>query len=145
MGQFSGTPFAEGERPGLQGIAGKHRSAVTCEDLRNKRYIRSSVNINATMRNCCPESPRWDYAIWYENQSPLIACVEVHPARSSHVDDIIAKKDWLEDLIKGNKLPPRRYYWIPTSGVGLSRSSPSWRKLALSKIRQCRVVFLDRQ
>jgi hypothetical protein len=103
----------------------------------------ASVNVDTTMSGSHPNDPRWDYVIWYRGKEPYLPCVEVHPADSSHVDEVIAKKNWLEGLVRGATSPRRRYYWVPTASVSLYKSSVGWRKLAESGITMRRIVFLD--
>lgn len=141
--RFEGLPFASGERVGLRALAGEHRPKVKCRDSQKTRNILASVDVDASMRESQPDAPRWDYVIWYDGIAPYLPCIEVHPANSGHVEDVIRKRDWLESILAGRGLPDRRYFWVPTADMALPKSGLSFRKISESGIRIKRIVFLD--
>lgn len=55
----------------------------------NTRLLEGSVDIDAATKKTYPESNRWDYALGYDG---LVYYVEVHPASTSEVNTVIAKK-----------------------------------------------------
>jgi hypothetical protein len=144
-GLFAAFPFAAGEMPGLRAIPKSHRARIAFKDAKNARNVVASADVDSTLRYnpTYSNAPRWDYIIWYGGAKPYLPCVEVHPADSSHVNDVIAKRDWLETLLRGAAVPARKYYWIPTSSVSISKTGPSYRRLMASGISLRRIVTLD--
>lgn len=79
-----------------------------------------------------------DYAIGYEQKAWF---VEVHPANTSNVKEMLKKVEWLEGWLKdkGSQLAEIRrdhlHYWIPSGKVCISKTSPQYRSLAKHKLQ----------
>ncbi len=65
-------------------------------------------------------SPRWDYIVGYNEQAYFI---EVHPASTSEVDNMIKKLDWLKKWLMENASAvynmkgPNPFFWIASGKV----------------------------
>ena len=91
-----------------------------------------------SLKGLYPNASRWDYAIGYEQKAWF---VEVHPANTSNVKEMLKKVEWLEGWLKdkGSQLAEIRrdhlHYWIPSGKVCISKTSPQYRSLAKHKLR----------
>jgi len=125
--------------PGLRAVAGAYRTKLLAS--RTQCRWRGSVDIDAALAARCPNDPRWDYAVGfgYDRRPDGVAYVEVHPATSDHVDDVIRKKNWLTTWIARcapalRSLTVGGFHWVSTDGVHIHPGSPQSRKLALCGI-----------
>ena len=67
--------------------------------------------------------------------------VEVHPADTKNVKEVIQKKKWLESWLE-ERAPKLReikavntpYYWVPSGRVAILKNSPQYRRIALNHI-----------
>ena len=125
--------IASGFRVGLQAL-GANSSVIKAK---NNRNINGSVDIDATTNSLYPQASRWDYTVGYEEYAYF---VEVHPANTSNINEMIHKKEWLEywlnihapELEKIKAKAP--YYWVPSGRVAILKTSPQFRKIALNHI-----------
>lgn len=95
-----------------------------------------SVDLDASLRDSEPNSPRWDYILARRDGSTEGA--EVHPAKASEVNAVVAKKRWAERLLLARcGLRVDRWYWIrpPRSPLQFTPQSPKARALAMSGIQ----------
>jgi hypothetical protein len=102
----------------------------------NNRSLNGSVNLDGCVSGEYPASPRWDYIIGYKDAAYF---VEVHPASTSNVNEMIAKLNWLKswlkregteiNTIKATNMPFR---WVASKGVGIVKDSPQALRLAKS-------------
>lgn len=75
--------------------------------------------------------------------------VEVHPANTSNVDEVVKKKKWLDVWLKTNALDLKAmmagtsYYWIASGKVAILPNSPQARKIAKNKLVLCKELNLD--
>lgn len=100
------------------------------------RKLQGSVDIDESTKKLYPEDARWDYAVGYGDKAYF---VEVHPANTSNVSEIINKASWLEWWLKEKakelgKIRNDALFWIPTGKVAILPNSPKFRQLACSKI-----------
>jgi len=122
------TPELEGAwQPGLRALGAKSAKVT----LRNGSLCGGSVDIDAHLQARYPDKPRWDYAFGYAKTAHF---VEVHPARTSEVDAVLAKYAWLRGWLLG-KAPdlqslPKEFHWVATNGISILKSSPQSRLLA---------------
>jgi hypothetical protein len=122
---------------GLQALRAADRSRVS---VVHSRRIVGSIDIDAATRQQHPHDPRWDYAVGCQNSSNahFVHWIEVHPANSRHVDEVIQKQNWLRGWVSAHasKLHqlPAKYYWVASGRVALPPSSPQRRRLAQSGI-----------
>lgn len=135
-------PAAVGQtyRPGKGALESKHRKQV---DSGSPRRLTGSIALDAALARQPPYShqPRWDYGIGYEppQGSECAIWIEVHPAATSNVKEVVDKLNWLRSwlrneasdlgLMTGAAPNVPSYVWIATSGVHIPRNSPQARKL----------------
>jgi len=134
-------PLSAAFRDGKQALKHEHRTLVTCK----RGKIVGSIDIDGTLARE-PEhrdAPRWDYGLGYRapNDSNCALWVEVHPASTSNVAEVIAKLRWLRGYLASNaasllKLSraasPKPFVWIATeAGVHMTPNSPQARRLRL--------------
>ena len=80
-----------------------------------------------------PTANRWDYLLL--NNSDIEGYfVEIHPASTSEVTTMIAKKQWLKkEIIKQyyNTIDNKKYkiVWIATKGIHITKNSSQMRQL----------------
>ena len=136
--QAAPAPVAGAFRAGKQALPGQHRSLVTCAD---SRRLTGSVNLDAALQPSLPNAPRWDYGLGYQpiSGAERAVWVEVHPAATSNVGEVIRKLDWLRTWLRqpgralgrlthGNgEIGP--FVWIATGRVGINANSPQRRRL----------------
>lgn len=123
----------EGYCNGLQALGGNAaKVAVT-----DTRKLNGSVDIDACTLELYPNETRWDYAIGYDEKAYFL---EVHPANTSNVKEMIQKADWLKQWLQ-RKAPALKaiaangsFYWVPSGKYAIQPNSPQYRKLAQSKI-----------
>jgi hypothetical protein len=142
---------------GLQAIKGEHRQAIKIGD---PKRLQHSIDLEACLTPVAPGMSRWDYALGWRTAKDADCCcfVEVHPANTSHVDDVIAKKtaivQWLMSnayeiigLVKRSEVSIGHsvWHWIATNAsVSIQSNSPQARKLAQAGInRPQRQVALE--
>jgi len=80
-------------KPGLQALSGDSEK-VKCKKTRD---LDGSVNLDDCVKSKYPNDPRWDYIISYKDQNYFI---EVHPASTGEVKEIIKKITWLKRWLK---------------------------------------------
>jgi hypothetical protein len=130
--------LAEAYRRGLGALQKIDRGRIQC---RNTRNLAGSVNLDEALADSHPNDPRWDYGIGIRNNrgSDRVTWVEVHPASSSHVQDVLDKFAWLRrwlassaPLLNGILA---EYVWVASGSVHIPPDSPQRRRLALQGIR----------
>lgn len=128
-----GTPdVANGYCFGLQALENIDKSAV---NLKDKRKVDGSLNIDKETKDLYPNDSRWDYAVGYDDK---VFFVEVHPANTSNISEMAKKKEWLKNWLQSkapllDALPSGhpRFLWAATeSGVHISNQASYMRKLA---------------
>lgn len=100
------------------------------------RKLQGSVDIDDCTKNLYPHDARWDYAIGYNDKAYF---VEVHPANTSNIVEMMNKAKWLETWLKNKalelgKIREDKFYWIPSGKVAILKSSSQYRQLALHKL-----------
>jgi len=128
-------------REGLQALKGGHRARVVCE---NSRRLTGSVDVDQALASRHPIDSRWDYGIGIQNPQgkERAIWVEVHPAATSNVTEVINKLRWLKNWLKTEAPGLDRltrgiagetgFYWVATSGVNIRKGSPQARQLAVA-------------
>lgn len=90
--------IADGYCQGLQAL----RANATTVTAENTLHLEGSVDIDACVHNLYPNDSRWDYAIGYEGKSYFL---EVHPANTSNVSEMLNKAKWLKKWLQDKALP----------------------------------------
>ena len=130
-------------REGLQALGSKDAGKVKPQ---NPRKLSGSVYLDKCLKTTNPHDARWDYVIGYREKAYF---VEVHPANTSNVDEVVKKKKWLDVWLKTNALDLKAmmagtsYYWIASGKVAILPNSPQARKIAKNKLVLCKELNLD--
>lgn len=130
-------------REGLQALESKDAGKVKPQ---NPRKLSGSVYLDKCLKTANPHDARWDYVIGYREKAYF---VEVHPANTSNVDEVVKKKKWLDVWLKTNALDLKAmmagtsYYWIASGKVAILPNSPQARKIAKNKLVLCKELNLD--
>lgn len=130
-------------REGLQALESKDAGKVKPQ---YPRKLSGSVYLDKCLKTTNPHDARWDYVIGYSEKAYF---VEVHPANTSNVDEVVKKKKWLEVWLKTNALDLKAmmagtsYYWIASGKVAILPNSPQARKIAKNKLVLCKELNLD--
>lgn len=130
-------------REGLQALESKDAGKVKPQ---NPRKLSGSVYLDKCLKTTNPHDARWDYVIGYREKAYF---VEVHPANTSNVDEVVKKKKWLDVWLKTNALDLKEmmagtsYYWIASGKVAILPNSPQARKIAKNKLVLCKELNLD--
>jgi hypothetical protein len=102
----------------------------------NTRSLNGSINLDSCVSRKYPAESRWDYIIGYKDAAYF---VEVHPASTSNVDEMIAKLNWLKAWLKreGTEINTIRatnmpFRWVASKRVGIAKDSPQALRLAKS-------------
>ncbi|MGC8640352.1 MAG: AAA family ATPase [Isosphaeraceae bacterium] len=123
---------------GLQAIDPADRARIRSQE---SRRLRGSVHLDRALRDDHPNAARWDYEIGraLDKRNDQIHWVEVHPAASHHVQDVIEKHRWLRDWLRGSAplldAMHAEYIWLASGRVSLQKNSPQRRLIAASGIR----------
>lgn len=126
--------ICEGYRAGLQALKEGDRQLIATEDT---RLLEGSVDIDTCTLKKRYDEARWDYAIGYGGQAYF---VEIHPADTSNVSEMIKKADWLKDWLKKQApalkalSPNNTFYWVPSGRCKILPKSPQYKRLAQSNV-----------
>jgi hypothetical protein len=125
-------------RKGLQALSEADRNRIKCA---KPRALTGSLNLDETLAESRPNDSRWDYGIGLvaAHNADRVVWVEVHPASSSHIQQVIDKHVWLLRFLNADaplldKLPPA-FVWVASGRVCIPASSPQRRRLAQLGIR----------
>ena len=126
-------------RPGLQALATGDAARIQCD---NPRRLTGSVNVDGALQAAEPNVSRWDYGIGLRRKSAESAIwVEVHPASSTSITDMLNKLQWLRDWLRSQApalaaLTQSDYYWVSTDAtIAITPNSPQARRLAAAGLR----------
>jgi hypothetical protein len=123
------TQIAPVVRSGLRGLASAHRGLVA-----DGQRCACSADLDAALQTVEPQAARWDYVLTTETHA---VGMEVHGAKASEVDTVVAKKRWAERRLADNcGLSVSRWCWIrpPGSRLQFTPASPQARRLAKNGI-----------
>ena len=131
--------------PGLRALTNKHRARVKPGEVQ----ILGSVNIGQALHQRYPNKPIWDYAIGVQKgNKPYAIWVEVHPANTSNVSEVLSKLRWLKEWLNSQalqllKLTPEQeaYHWVATNGVRIALTTQQARQLAQAGLTMPREVL----
>lgn len=105
-------------------------------DCSNTRRLAGSVDVEGALKPSEPNAALWDYVVGLSAQGGTdeAVWVEVHPASSQHVDEVLQKLDWLLRWLKERKAPVRnlrrRFCWVATGKVAFTPASPQGKRIA---------------
>lgn len=124
-------------KKGLQALKATDRSLIRLE---NSRLCHGSADIDSCLSAQQPQASRWDYVIAHNQK---LHFVEVHPAHTSEVSQIKKKKDWLTAWLKNAELGKldvnRRFHWVASGKIAITRNSKQARaaaQMGLMPVRQ---------
>ena len=112
---------------GLSALSNADRQRIDCS---NPQILTGSVNLDAAIRQRTePNSPVWDYGVGVlvaasNNAAEVVHWIEVHPANSSHVDNVIRKLEWLKK-------------WLQKKAPKLDQFE---RRVLLDRHKECRIL-----
>ena len=148
----SPAPVNDNYRGGIQALASADRSRVRCA---NPRRLTGSIALDEVLSREAKHAnaPRWDYGIGYRpaGAAERVIWVEVHPAETSKVGEVVNKLNWLRTWLRdeasqlesmtvgGGRIRP--YVWIATAGVRIPRNSPQARQLSTAGLEMPRRVL----
>jgi hypothetical protein len=123
-------------KPGLQALTEADKNRIQCND---SRMLTGSICVDKALEITNPNSPRWDYGIGYRFANKETAIwVEVHPASSTSIKDMLDKLKWLKQWLstqahqlKALTKAKDCYYWVSTSDIAITKHSPQARGLAM--------------
>jgi hypothetical protein len=117
-------------QPGLRAVKTAHHVLFA-----DPAAFECSADLDRARQPFEPNAPRWDYIL--VGSEGLAVGAEVHAAKASEVDRVIAKKRWAERLVERCGLRVDRWYWIRPLGsrVQFTRLSPKARSLAKNGIQ----------
>ena len=125
-------------REGLQAIRNVDRARLSCA---SPQLLRGSVDVDSALEAAQPANPRWDYAIGLGRHSrpDLVIWLEVHPASSSHVDEVLSKLHWLRNWLRTDApalcAMPAQFRWVATGKVSFRRGSQEQKRIAQNGLR----------
>ena len=121
---------------GLRALRESDRNRITC-----LRKLTGSLNLDAALESTCPNATRWDYAIGlvHEKNRDKVCWVEVHPASSKHIQDVLNKFEWLKNWLRSDaprlNALPREFFWVASGSVALPPGDTKRNLLAQRGIR----------
>lgn len=118
---------------GLQALENKDRHRVECK---KPRQLAGSVNLDEALKPADRHGNRWDYGIGIKRDGgkEVVIWVEVHPASTSNVPEVLAKLVWLKKWLQEKSPALQRltavdgYVWIASGKVAIR---PGTRQVAL--------------
>lgn len=136
-----GTPLSPYVQSGKLAIKGEHRDRVSTSGASS---VIDSVNLEKALSSLSPGAPQWDYAIgWISSGTDSCCFVEVHPANTLQVEEIVRKKTSAAALLTQHAPKVMRladqtrlrigkpvWRWITTGAhVGIHANTPAARRL----------------
>lgn len=120
-------------KSGLRALRAGDRGKVSSGD---PRKLTGSIDLDDALREFAPTAPRWDYGIGFKSGGERAIWIEVHPASSLSIDDMLAKLSWLKNWLQSEAPDLRaptdgKFYWIATDGrIAITPGSRQARRLA---------------
>jgi hypothetical protein len=114
--------FGEHVKEGKVALKGEHRKKVVIEAM-------CSVDLDTHGPASAHGEKRWDYLL--VNHDGKGHGVEVHPATTREVDDMIAKKRWAEGLLakEAKKVTVVKWHWVASGRVDIRKHDRSRKML----------------
>lgn len=135
-------------QPGLQALSADDAARIRCA---NTRRLTGSVNVDGALQAAEPNAHRWDYGIGVRRGNKEAAIwVEVHPASSTSITDVLNKLRWLRNWLHTqapalDSLSQGDYYWVSNNApIAITPNSPQAKRLAAEGLRgPRRMLHLD--
>jgi hypothetical protein len=105
-------------RPGLRALRGAHRTLLDATEA----SLTGSIDLDTALARQLPNDSRWDYGVGLEQSdaSERVVWMEVHPAHTSNVLEVLRKLTWLKSWLRSNAgaldALPARFVWIASRG-----------------------------
>lgn len=126
-------------RDGLQAVKSADRDRLR---FRDTHCLRGSVDLDEALEDTHPNDPRWDYAIGLRSRNrrnETVLWLEIHPASSLHVGEVLNKLRWLKDWLANDapalKAMPGLFRWVATGSIAFRRGSRQERQIAEQGLR----------
>jgi len=123
---------------GLQALSKTDRRRLACN---TPSKIVGSINLDQALRPRHPNEPIWDYGVGLHSahNSDYVKWIEVHPASSSHIAEVLKKLNWLRGWLRNSASSldalPREFIWVASGKVALQKGSPQIRRIAQAGLR----------
>jgi hypothetical protein len=123
---------------GLQALKPADRKRVR---VNQPRRLCGSVDLDGTTKAAAPDASRWDYVIGLKTNgaSDHVVWMEVHPASSTHISEVLAKLHWLRTWIQAEAQDlaalPAAFVWVASGEVKLLSGGSHRRRLAEQGLR----------
>lgn len=130
-------------KQGLQGIKSCDRSKF---NVSNTKKLNISIDLDECLKSLYPNDNRWDYLlIVYDEVEGYF--VEIHPANTSDVAVMIAKKNWLkkeilDKLFSSVCRSKYKIVWVATNGVHILKTSKQYKQLIKENLLPKRVCVI---
>ena len=125
---------------GLQALKNTDSQLISPRD---RRLCHGSADIDSALAVQQPQASRWDYVLVYDQQ---LHFVEVHPAHTSEVSQVKKKKDWLMVWLANAELGKlkvkRRFHWVASGKIAITRSGKQYRAAAAMGLKPVRQLTL---
>lgn len=128
---------------GKKAIKNIDRNKVNADD---NRKLQGSIDIDSQVKALYPQSPRWDYALSYDDK---IYYFEIHPAETSEIDKVVNKVKWLKEWLKTkapiiNKLQKAEYpyIWVQSGRFAILPTAKEKMKLSAAGIMTTNMLNL---
>jgi hypothetical protein len=124
--------LASAYRPGLQGLREVDRNRITCK---NPRSLTGSVDLDEALKESHPHDNRWDYGVGIaiDKKTDDVIWIEVHPASSHHIEEVLKKHRWLLGWLASSApllgQMNAKFVWIATGKVSIPQGSPQRRRI----------------
>jgi hypothetical protein len=125
--------IARAYRKGLRALREADRKRIRCDKT---RILAGSIDLDSAVRDLFHDEPRWDYGIGLRKSSSSDEAiwVEVHPASSHHVDEMLQKLEWLKRWLSNEATLPseisKRFVWVASGSIALTKGSPQRKRIA---------------
>ena len=142
-------PVDRAWKPGKRALPRAHHARAKCEDAHR---LTGSIDLDSALAKNARHAnePRWDYGLGYQppHGAERAIWLEVHPAATSNVGEVIAKLGWLRAWLRDEA--PRlesltvtdsdipAFVWVATAGVHIPPNSPQARRLYRHGLRMPR-------
>lgn len=128
-------------QPGITAL-GKNSVSVRAID---PKKLTGSVDIDKSLLLARANEPRWDYAVGYADAAYF---VEVHPADTKNVDEMLNKVAWLKNWLSATAPDLKKLHkcgvfnWIPSGRVRILKTSTQYKKISANNLTISKILKL---